>query len=64
MKRVLKHRKGMLRAVVEASSLEMFKEHLDVTLSALVWVMRWGLVTGWTVIISEVFSNLNDSVIL
>lgn len=40
--------------------LELRKEQPDVARTALIWLTRWWLVTGWT-LISEAFSSLNDS---
>lgn len=39
-------------------------EQLDVALSALVWLIKWRLVKGCTQWSLEVFSNLNESVLL
>lgn len=45
--RVIKHWNGLPNEMVEAPSLEIFKS-LDMALSAIVWFIRWSLVTGWT----------------
>lgn len=46
--KVVKHWNKLPRKVVKPLSLEVLKELLDMALRALVWLTRWGLVTGWT----------------
>lgn len=62
-KRVIKRRNGLPKEVVKSSSEEVFGKRLEVALAAMVRVTRWSLVLVDS-IISEVFSNLIDSVIL
>jgi len=47
--------------VVESLSLEVFKERVDIVLKNMVLL---GNTDGWWMIRLEVFSNLNDSMIL
>lgn len=49
---------------MESPSLEVFKEQQNVTLSALVWLTRWGLIKSWDSRTLEVFPSLNESVVL
>lgn len=42
------HWNGLPGDVGESLSLEVFKERLDVALSAVVWLTRWCSVIGWT----------------
>lgn len=55
---------GLHREVAESLSSPMFKEELDVALSAVVWLTVWCWVAVWSSsMISEIFSNLTDFVI-
>jgi len=52
------------RAVGESPSLEGFKHRVDVALGDMVEQAWWGGVGWLDLVISEVFPNLDDSVIL
>lgn len=46
--RMTGHWSGLPRDVQESPSMEVFKERLDVALSAIVWLTRWCSFIGWT----------------
>lgn len=62
--RVVRHWHRLLKEAVESLSLEAFNKHLDIVLRNMV---QWGILVkgGWLDwMILEVFSNLDDSMIL
>lgn len=45
------------RKVVEPSSLDVYKEQLDMTFSALFWLTRWGLIKSWDSMLGGFFQS-------
>jgi len=62
--RVVKHWNRLPREVVESPSLKMFRKHVEVALGDMVYQTWWCWVEWLDLMIFEVFSNLNDSVIM